>query len=246
MATVVIPPVIPDVDYPSSDGRPMGETPFHVKNLANLLFTLDVWFGNDPSVYVAGNMFVYYVEGDQHKHLSPDVFVVRGVAKTPERLCYLVWKEGKAPDAVVELTSRSIREEDLDDKFRLYQDILKVPEYFLFDPQDEYLEPSLRGYRLVNGKYVAIEPVEGRLPSEVLGLHLERDGWILRLYNPLTREWLPTIWEEQERRLQAEAIRQQEAAARQKETAARERVEAENERLRRELDALRQRSPKEP
>src|SRR5205823_3313428 len=140
---------------------------------------------------------------------SPDIFVVRGIPKTPERLCYLVWKEGKTPDAVIELTSRSTREEDLDDKFEIYQNLLKVSEYFLFDPQDEYLEPSLRGYRLIDGRYVAIEPVDGRLPSEVLRLHLERDGWVLRLYDPATREWLPTIWEEQERRQRAEEARQQ-------------------------------------
>ena len=83
MATVVRPAVTPDIDYPCSDGRPVGETPFHVKNLLNLVFNLDTWFSKDPSVYVAGNMFVYYVQGDRHKHLSPDVFVVRGVAKVP-------------------------------------------------------------------------------------------------------------------------------------------------------------------
>jgi Uma2 family endonuclease len=210
----------------------MGETPYHVRNLANLIFMLDAWFGTDPLAYVAGNMFVYYVEGDRHKHLSPDVFVVRGIAKTPERLCYLVWVEGKAPDAVIELTSRSTRDEDLADKFHLYQDILKVREYFLFDPEEEYLEPSMRGYRLQDGKYVPIEPVNGRLPSEVLGLHLERDGWMLRLYDPATREWLPTMWEEHERRLRAEAARQD--------------AEAEIERLRREVEALRARLPKEP
>jgi Uma2 family endonuclease len=239
MATVHQATITTDVDYPCSDGRPMGETPYHVRNLGNLVFMLDAWFGNNPSVYVAGNMFVYYVEGDRHKHLSPDVFVVRGIAKTPERLCYLAWVEGKMPEAVIELTSRSTREEDLDDKFHLYQDILKVYEYFLFDPEEEYLEPSMRGYRLQGGKYVPIEPVDGRLPSEVLGLHLERDGWTLRLYDPTTGQWLPTMWEEHDRRQQAEAAREQEAAARQK-------AEAEVERLRSELESLRARLPKEP
>src|SRR5712692_1699529 len=118
MATV-LDPVIPNIEYPCSDGQPMGETPYHVKNLLNLYFMLDVWFRTDPSVYVAGNMFVYYVDGDPYKHLSPDVFVVRGVQKTPERLCWLVWKERKAPDAVIELTSRSTRDWDVEHKFRL-------------------------------------------------------------------------------------------------------------------------------
>ena len=51
----------------------------------------------DPDVYVWGNMMLYYVEGDRRKHVSPDVFVVRGVPKRPERDYYLTWKEGKGP-----------------------------------------------------------------------------------------------------------------------------------------------------
>jgi Uma2 family endonuclease len=235
MATVVD-SIKPDIEYPCSDGQPVGETPYHVKNLSNLLFMLDaVWFRANPSVYVAGDMFVYYVEGDPLKHLSPDLFVVRGIPKTPERECYKVWTEGKAPDLAIEITSRSTRDWDVEHKFRLYEEVLKVPEYFLFDPTEDYLEPSLQGYRLVNGKYVAIEPVDGRLPSEVLGLHLERDGWILRLYNPSTGKWLTTMWEVGQV-LQAEAVRQQEAAARQQ-------AEAEVERLRRELESLRGHTP---
>ena len=46
---------------------------------------------------------------------------------------------------------------------------LKVREYFLFDPFEEYLKPSLQGYRLLRGPYKPIAAVENRLPSEVLG-----------------------------------------------------------------------------
>jgi Uma2 family endonuclease len=226
--------VAQEIDYPCSDGKPMGETPFHIRNLSNLFLTLDFWFANEEFVYVAGNMFVYYVCGDPRKHLSPDVFVVLGIPKktTPERRCYKVWEESRGPDVAIELTSSSTRDEDLDEKFRIYRDILKVREYFLFDPEEEYLEPSLQGYRLVEGEYIRIEPVDRRLPSEVLGLHLERDGWQLRLYNPATRKWLPTVWETQEISQKAEAERQRAEAERQ-------RAEAENSRLRRELEALR-------
>ena len=49
-----------------------------------------------------------------------------------------------------------------------------MPEYFLFDPRSEYLKPSLRGFRLIAGEYRPIEPIDGRLPSEMLGLHLEQ------------------------------------------------------------------------
>src|SRR5439155_8814108 len=166
--------------------------------------------------YVSGNLLLYYVPGNKRKHVAPDVFVVRGVSKQ-KRLYYLLWEEGKSPEAIVEITSKSTRKEDLDIKFKLYRDVLKVQEYFLFDPFAEYLNPPLRGYRLTDGDYVPIEPVTDRLPSEVLGLHLERERTMLRLYDPATAQWLPTLEE------------------------ARDQLATENERLRREIEVLRRR-----
>ena len=72
----------------------------------------------------------------------------------------------------------------------LCRDVLKVPEYFMFDPRAEYLDPPLQGFRLNGGDYIPIEPVAGRLPSEVLGLHLERDGQHLRFFDPATGLYL--------------------------------------------------------
>jgi Uma2 family endonuclease len=169
-------------------------------------------------------MFVHYVPGDRNRHVSPDVFVVRGVPKDtdPERRAYLVWKEGKAPDFVVELTSASTKDEDMTDKRTLYQDILRVTEYFLFDPFEEYLHPPLQGYRLYRGGYRPIKPVGGRLPSRVLGLHLEAVGEQLRLYDPSADRWLPTPPEVAE---------------------AQQRAEAQVERLRQEIEELRRRLP---
>jgi hypothetical protein len=79
--------------------------------------------------------------------------------------------------------------------------------------------------------YVPIEPVLGRLPSTVLGLHLERSGVDLKLFDPTTRKWLPTPRE------RAEAER--ERAEREK--AERTRIEAEVFRLREENESLRRR-----
>ena len=86
---------------------------------------------------------------------------------------------------VIEITSKTTRREDQNKKLTIYRDILKVLEYFQFDPTQDYLRPPLQGFRLEGGEYVRIEPVDDRLPSEVLGLHLERDGRELRLYDPV-------------------------------------------------------------
>lgn len=201
MATVRSKSSLPAIEYPTSDGRPMAETDIHRDGMFDLIETLKDWHADNPRVYVSGNMLVYYVPGDKRKHVSPDVFLVLGVLKHL-RDYYLVWEEGKGPDVVIELTSSSTRSEDTKKKFLIYQDVLKVREYFLFDPRADYLDPPLQGYRLERGKYVPIRRVRDRLPSKVLGLHLERSGAQLRLYNPATGAWLPTL---REKALQAEA-----------------------------------------
>jgi Uma2 family endonuclease len=242
MATVSSRVDRPVVDYPTSDGRPMAETEDHRDLLFDSIYTLKMHPRTARQFYVSGNLLMYYEEGNKHKHVSPDVFAVRGISKR-RRKYYLVWEEARAPDFILELTSKSTRREDLKEKFVLYRDTLRVQEYFLFDPHQEYLKPQLQGSRLVHGEYEPIKPVAGRLPSEVLGLHLEAQGSVVRFYDPATSRRLPTL----------EQARQKEAAARKKEAAARRRAEAEreqaetarrelaaeNERLRRELDALR-------
>jgi Uma2 family endonuclease len=224
--------------YIESDGKPMGETQAHIENMLYLLEPLREWFASDPMVYIGANMFVHYERGNRNRHVSPDVFVVKGVPKDvrPKRRNYRVWEEGRAPDFIVEFTSESTREEDQTTKRAIYQDLLRVSEYFLFDPFEEYLHPPLQGYRLTKGAYRPIRPLKGRLPSKVLGLHLEADGELLRLYDPAAGRRLPIPPEVEEARKLAEAERATEATARQ-------RAEAEVERLRRELEELRRKLP---
>jgi Uma2 family endonuclease len=208
-------------DYPTSDGRPIAETDWHRDLMRDLIQTLKAWYASNSNVYVSGKLLMFYRPGDKRRHLSPDVFVVKGVP-AHDRPNYLTWEEGKGPDLVIELTSSATRSEDVNRKFLLLQNTLRVREYFLFDPLGDYLDPPLRGYRLRGRTYAAIRPRKGRLPSKVLDLHLEGNGRVLRLYNPLTGVWLPTPLE---RAIQAEAALQT--------------IEAEVKRLRREIEELR-------
>jgi Uma2 family endonuclease len=223
------------IHYSDSDGRPMAETPRHRKIMTDTIATLERWYAGDPNVYVSGNMVMYYELGNPRRHVSPDVFVTKEIAKnpTPERRLYLVWEEGKGPDLVIEISSKSTRKEDLQTKFVLYQDTLKVTEYFLFDPYGEYLRPQLQGYRLQRGRYVPIKPVKGRLPSKVLGLHLEAVNGELRFYDPATQKCLPLPAE----RVEVAEFERAQAEVREA------RAEAEVARLRLELETLRRRSP---
>jgi Uma2 family endonuclease len=237
----------------------MAETDHHRDVMFDLIKTLQARYADNPMVYVSGNLLVFYVRGDKRRHLSPDVFVVKGVPKR-ERLNYLVWEERKGPDVVIELTSSSTRREDTKKKYLLYQDKLRVPEYFLFDPFGDYLDPALQGYRLRQGAYMPIKLVQGRLMSKSLGLHLDPQGSSLRLFDPKTELLLPTplemVAEAEEAQQHAELAQQHAELAQQRAELAQQRAELaqqhaelalqraqlENERLRLELESLRRRS----
>jgi Uma2 family endonuclease len=226
----------PPVHYPESDGKPMAETDAHIDLLIYLREALSDYFRDDPDVYVAGNLFVYYEAGDPAQVVAPDVFVVKGVPKR-DRRTYKIWEEGEAPDVVFELTSRGTRKEDLGPKKGIYE-MLGVEEYFIFDPFADYLEPRLVGFRLAEWGYRRIED-EPPLTSHVLGLELHVRGEALRLVDPASGEKLLTPLEAQEALRRAkEAHRRAEARAA-AEAEARRKAETELEQLRAELERLR-------
>lgn len=253
MSTVRLPARDPDDNrsYPTSDGRPMAETDWHRILMTTLIQTLGTFFAASPSVYVSGNLLIFYERGNRRRHISPDVFAVRGVGNH-RRLNYLTWVERKGPDFVIELTSSSTRHEDVRRKYELYRDVLRVKEYFLFDPFEDWLDPPMQGHRLRAGVYHPIRPVRGRLPSRTIGLHLERDGSNLRFYDPNRRVRVPTPEETlaatetardeaEMARSAAEMARSAAETARSAAETARAQAEQEIERLRRENEELRRR-----
>ncbi len=197
------PPFVPPspIYYPESDGEPMAETDTHRNLMVYLIEALMDRYRGDPQVYVAGNLFMYYAEGDPTSAIAPDVFVVFGVPKGNRRV-YKVWEEGQGPDVVIELTSKGTMWKDRGAKKGIYE-ALGVTEYFLYDPLREYLSPPLQGYRLAGDGYRRIE--ERPLVSGVLGLELRDEEGFLRLYEPRTGEKLLTPLEAQAARRQAEA-----------------------------------------
>jgi Uma2 family endonuclease len=191
MSTVPMPSRrLVDNGYPTGDGKPMAETDLHRELMTQLIEVLRR-FHLGQQVYVTGNILVFYEQGNRRRHVSPDVWLARGV-EDYLRPNYLIWQEPRGPEFVIEMTSSSTRREDQTTKLALYRDTLRVREYFLFDPEGDYLDPQLQGYRLRGNAYQRIRPRDGRLPSQVTGLHLEQDGTQLRLWNPATQAWLPT------------------------------------------------------
>lgn len=222
-----------DIEYPESDGKPMAETDVHAALMIELRSALEAFFRDAPDVYVSGNLLLYYVEGDPRQCVAPDVFVVRGVGKRQRRI-YKLWEEGRAPDVVFEISSRGTYKEDLQRKWQLYAH-LGVAEYYIFDPEYDYLKEGLLAYRLSGSEYAEVDARDGALRSEVLGLDVVDTGETLRLRDPQTGRFLPTRQEMLEAQQQAEARARAEAEARQQ-------AEAELARLREELARLRSQS----
>lgn len=179
-----------DVEYPDSDGMGMPEGDPQRELMFQVVKILERRYQDDPNVYVTGNIFVYYVEGDPTEVFSPDVMVVKGVPKR-QRNKYKLWEEGyKVPDFILEIAARSTYQKDLRRNKGLYR-LLEVQEYVLFDHTGgEYFRPPLQGYRLVKGQY---EPIgeDTSVRSEVLGVEFRIEDARLRLYDANTGEHLP-------------------------------------------------------
>ncbi len=221
---VTLPPT--QAELPYDDGIPM-ESPRHKAQMDLLIDSLLPKLAERTDGFVGGNMFVYFslAQVKNQDFRGPDFFAVLEVPKG-ERRSWVVWEEGKAPDVVIELLSDSTAEQDKNEKKLIYQNQLRVSEYFWFDP---FKPDDWAGFFLQKGVYQPLIPDEqNQLLSQSLGLALQRwqgsykgiDATWLR-WATLKGELLPT-YEEQER-LRAEQ----------------ERLRAEQERLRAEQERLR-------
>ena len=185
MSAKLEPGLIAEIDYPESDGEPVAETDLHLDELLALRDTLQARYRAQADVYVGANLFVYYDEGNPSARVAPDVFVVFSVPKRQRRV-YKLWEEQRVPDVVFEISSRATRLADTGEKRALYAR-LGVSEYFLFDPEGDYLRPHLQGFALERGAYELISvDGAGRLYSAKLDLYLEAEGQQLTLTDAAT------------------------------------------------------------
>ena len=192
-----------EIYYPESDGKPMAETDIHREQMNYLIESLKIYFQSRSDVYISGNIMFYYEEGNPRKVFSPDVMICFGVSNEIRRT-YKLWEEKQFPQVIFEISSRSTWGEDLNKKWLLFQQF-GVKEYYIFDPEYDYLPEPLVAYRIKRGELKQVAVKNHRIFSEELGLDIVDTGEGLRLFNPTTKEFLGTLGEEYRGRLAAEA-----------------------------------------
>ncbi len=230
-------------ELPYDDGVPM-ETWRHKCQMDLLITLTETWLQQRPDGFVSGNMFLYYSleQSRSQDFKGPDYFVVLGVPKG-ERKSWVIWEQGKGPDVVIELLSPSTAQYDKTTKKQLYEQIIRVPEYFWFDP---FAPEDWAGFRLVGSQYMPIEEdAQGRLQSEVLGLYLVKWRGTFRGIETTWIRWateagdlVPT--EAEQERLLAQQERQRAALAEQQAEQERRRAETAEQHAERLAQKLRE------
>lgn len=171
----------------------MGEASIHFKIVAGLLSVLEHFLRARADVFLSCNMNLYFVETNLEKWVAPDVMIAFGVA-SHERVSYRLWEEGVTPQIVFEVASKRTWKDDIGLKEEIYSD-MGVEEYYLLDPQFDFLPAPLLAYHRQTDRLIGVPVKENRVLSPRLGLEIVHDDDGFRLFNPATNSFLLTLSE---------------------------------------------------
>lgn len=200
------PPFKPALIYPESDGKPMADNTKQFEYITTIKHGLDKLFAQSPTVFVAGDLLWYPVEGNPRIAAAPDVMVAFGRPKG-DRRSYLQWEEDNiAPQVVFEILSHNNRTSEMVNKFRFYERY-GVEEYYLFNPENG----EFAGWTRSNDLLQPIDEPAG-WTSPRLDVRFEIEDNELALYEPSGERFLSylemaDVVQEQTRRAEHEARR---------------------------------------
>ena len=201
--------------YPETDGMPLPDGEYQAPLYRRIVRDLEVHFRDTAGARVNGDTFIYHVEGEPRRSVSPDCYVVFGLSEESlgsieRNNTYRLWEVGKPPDFVLEIASESTASDDLGRKRDLYAE-LGVSEYWRYDGTGgEFYGEPLVGEYLVDGEYRRFElrqESDGRVwsHSDILELDLWWTDGELRFRDTVSGRWLLSQEEEQESRQAAES-----------------------------------------
>ena len=168
--------------------------------------------GNPETTLVAGYRYLALAPTRSLAGVRyPDLLVAFGVDPAAYKAsnAYVISEQGKPPDFVMEIASRTTGRIDVTDKRDDYA-ALGIREYWRFDETGQHHGVRLAGDRLVDGEYAAIDIEElpdGSLRgySAALNLELRWAGGELIFYDPATDRPIANLADERTRASAAEA-----------------------------------------
>ena len=183
--------------------------------------TLKRHFGRRDATLVYGELPVGTALSIRLGLRIPDLIIAFDCdpARAIERQGYDITEQGKPPDFVMEIASKTTGRVDYTDK-RIDYERYGIPEYWRFDATGgDYHDAALAGDMLVDGRYETIDIERDGDSyywgySDTLGLYVCWDAGKLRWYDPRTGSYLLTSDEEADRADRAEESAAMEAAAR--------------------------------
>ena len=180
------------------------------------LHHLRQYFGNPDNTIVSGERYIVPEPGTPpSQRIYPDMLISFNAdpARYRQDNSYVISRQGKPPDLVMEIASRRTGEIDVEDKPARYA-ALGIPEYWRFDETGDFHGTKLAADQLVDGTYQTI-PIEEldrdilQAYSAVLGLMIRWDHGQLRWNDPQTGQEIPTFEGERARANAAEEARAQ-------------------------------------
>ena len=133
----------PEIIYPDSDGKPMADNTKQFELIVEIKKGLDLLYINEPNVFIAGDLFWYPIQGQPKIVTAPDVMAVFGRPKG-DRGSYKQWEEENiAPPVIIEILSPSNDRIEMSKKL-LFFDRHQVEEYYLYDPETNFLDIWIR------------------------------------------------------------------------------------------------------
>ena len=219
----------------------------------SVITSLAIHYTDEPNIMVASEVPVGPSLPVRDDARIPDLLFVRDGDRElmEDQHGYAIDRQGKAPDFVLEVASRTTGRVDYTDKRADYERY-GVGEYWRFDPSGgDYRDAALAGDRLVDGNYEPIEiealgDVRLRGYSEALGLFVCWEEGMLRFFDPVAESYLRSHEEDVDRAETAEVRAEQERTSRiaaearaQEEATARGTAEARVAELEEELRRLR-------
>ena len=188
------------------EGEPEDMTSFDHLALSGSVHHLVQHLGNPGTTIVAGERYLTREPGvPASERVVPDLLIA--LEADPELYRenngYIISEQGKPPDFVLEIASRSTGQHDVADKRPAYAG-LEIPEYWRFDETGEFHGTRLAGDRLAGGGYepVPIETVEEEVLqgySSVLNLLIRWDQGQLGWHDPDTGQHIATFAQERDR-----------------------------------------------